>query len=193
MHLYKPPYRCNATSDYVHQSSTTYRCYTALVTAPPKPPAPQTQLLFKYLGGDAILDLVNTVDWTPRVLANERLTNYGRLTEWAEGAGLLSSAAVERLRAASQSRPREARNAVTRARWLRAVLQRLYAGLAGGTLEASGWDDFNAELADALRHLEVGRQQSRRKGASRPAGRGAFRRAGWMPFCGPSCGRLPGC
>ena len=136
--------------------------------AAPNRPSPQTQLPFKYLGGDASLDLVNTVDWTPRVLANERLTNYERLTEWAEGAGLLSSAEAERLRAASRSGPREARNAVTRARRLRAMLQRLYAGLASGTLEASGWDDFNAELADALRHVEVGRQRSQRKGASRP-------------------------
>jgi predicted RNA-binding Zn ribbon-like protein len=126
------------------------------------PSAPHTQLPFKYLGGDASLDLVNTVDWTSRGLANERVTSYERLTRWAEGAGLVPSSDAERLRTAARSRPGEARIAVTRARRLRAVLQRLYAGLAGGTLKASGWDDFNSQLAEALKHLGVERRRSGR-------------------------------
>jgi predicted RNA-binding Zn ribbon-like protein len=139
----------------------------ALATAS-HPSSPQTQLPFKYLGGDASLDLVNTVDWTPRGLANERVTSYERLTRWAEGARLVPSSDAERLRTAARSRPGEARIAVTRARRLRSVLQRLYAGLAGGALEASGWDDFNAELAEALKHLAVERRRSERKRALRP-------------------------
>lgn len=151
----------------MHQSSTTYRCYTAPVTAPPNPPAPQARLPFKYLGGDASLDLVNTVDWTVRGLANERLTSYERLTRWAEGAGLVPSADAERLRTAARSRPRAARIVVARARRLRTVLQRLYAGLASRTLHPSGCEDFNTELADALRRLRVGRRRAARNRALR--------------------------
>jgi predicted RNA-binding Zn ribbon-like protein len=167
VHRYIPPYRCNATPRALHQSSATYRCYTALVTAPPNPPAPQARLPFKYLGGDASLDLVNTVDWTVRGLANERLTSYERLTQWAEGAGLVPPADAERLRTAARSRPRAARIVVARARRLRTVLQRLYAGLATGTLQASGWEDFNTALAEALHRLRVGRRRANRNRAFR--------------------------
>jgi predicted RNA-binding Zn ribbon-like protein len=137
------------------------------VATPPNPPPPPTHLPFKYLGGDASLDLVNTVDWTVRGLANERLTSYERLTEWAEGAGLVSPTDAERLRAAARSRPRAARMVLVRARRLRSVLQHLYGGLATRTLKASGWEDFNSELADALQRLRIGRRRATRKGALR--------------------------
>jgi predicted RNA-binding Zn ribbon-like protein len=169
MHLYKPSYRCNATPGrYTSQGRITGAMLLSLLAAAPTPPSPQAHLPFKYLGGDASLDLVNTVDWTPRGLVNERVTSYERLTRWAEGAGLVPSSDAERLRTASRTRPRDARIAVTRARRLRAVLQRLYAGLASGTLEASGWDDFNSELAEALKHLGVERRRSEHTRALRP-------------------------
>lgn len=137
------------------------------MTNRPKTPALRGDLPFKYLGGDASLDLVNTVDWTSRGLANERLTDYERLTRWAEGARLLPAADAERLRVAARTRPPTARKIVERARRLRAVLQRLYAAAATGTRQASVWEEFNNELAEALQELRVGPLQAARRGGRR--------------------------
>ncbi|HEX5715474.1 MAG TPA: ABATE domain-containing protein [Thermoanaerobaculia bacterium] len=106
------------------------------------------ELPFKYVGGDPSLDLVNTVDWTGRGPENERLTDYTRLTRWAEGAGLVSKAEAERLRRAGAARPKEARAAHDAALRLRLVLQRLYS-------KRSDWREFNELLGKALRQLGV--------------------------------------
>ncbi|HEV8579649.1 MAG TPA: CGNR zinc finger domain-containing protein [Thermoanaerobaculia bacterium] len=122
----------------------------------PAPLSSDPSLPFKYIGGDASLDLVNTVDWTARGPENERLTDYARLTRWAEGAGIVSAREGERLRREAAARPREARAAYNGATWLRWVLQRLYAAVAAGQRPGSSLDDFNDLHADALRHLRVG-------------------------------------
>ena len=106
------------------------------------------ELPFKYVGGDPSLDLVNTVDWTERGPENERLTDYARLTRWAEGAGLVSKAEGERLRRAGVAHPREALAAYDAAIQLRSVLQRLYG-------KRSDWREFNELLGRALRQLRV--------------------------------------
>jgi len=106
------------------------------------------ELPFKYVGGDPSLDLVNTVDWTERGPEKERLTDYARLTRWAEGAGLVSKAEGERLRKAGVLHPREARVAHEAAIRLRSVLQRLYG-------ERSDWKEFNELLGKALRQLGI--------------------------------------
>ncbi|HET9225564.1 MAG TPA: ABATE domain-containing protein [Thermoanaerobaculia bacterium] len=106
------------------------------------------ELPFKYIGGDPSLDFVNTVDWTEQGPIKERLTDYARLTRWAEGAGILSRADAERLRKAAQ--PREAKAAYKSALRLRDVLQRLYASGSD-----AAWEEFNELLGKALRHLGV--------------------------------------
>ena len=120
---------------------------TALSFAPDLP--------FKYVGGDPCLDLVNTVDWTGRGLDKDRLTDYARLTRWAEGAGLVSRREAERLRREGAARPREAQTACVAARWLRQVLQRLFASIAAGERPGAALDDFNDLLAEALRRLRI--------------------------------------
>lgn len=106
------------------------------------------ELPFKYVGGDPSLDLVNTVDWTRNGPIQERLTDYARLTRWAEGAGLVSKTEAERLRRASAARPKEARAAHEAALRLRSVLQRLYG-------KRSDWSEFNELLGKALRQLGI--------------------------------------
>lgn len=118
--------------------------------------APPSELPFKYLSGDPSLDLVNTVDWTRQGLANERLTSYERATRWAEGTGLVPGKNTKQLRILARARPRAALVALEQARRLRATLQRLYGSLAAGTAQASAWEEFNKELAEALRQLRVG-------------------------------------
>lgn len=120
---------------------------TALSFAPDLP--------FKYVGGDPCLDLVNTVDWTRQGLEKDRLTDYARLTRWAEGAGLVSRREAERLRREGEARPREAQAAAEAALWLRQVLQRLFASIAAGERPGAPLDDFNELLAEALRRLRL--------------------------------------
>ena len=115
----------------------------------------EPELPFKYVGGDPCLDLVNTVDWTRKGLERDRLTDYARLTRWAEGAGLVPRRETERLRREGAARPREAQAAYEAARWLRHVLQRLFASIASGEKPGSALDDFNELLAAALRRLRV--------------------------------------
>jgi predicted RNA-binding Zn ribbon-like protein len=115
----------------------------------------EDELPFKYVGGDASLDLVNTVDWTHRGLIQERLTDYARLTRWAEGAGVLSKADAQALRRTATAKPAEAKKVHEAALRLRDVLQRLYTSVASGKRSDPVWEDFNEFLSEALRWLRV--------------------------------------
>ena len=113
------------------------------------------ELPFKYVGGDPSLDLVNTIDWTGRGPEKERLTDYARLTRWAEGAGVVSKADAERLRRAGAAKPREARSAYEAALRLRGALQRLYESIAAGKRSEPAWEELNELLGESLRQLRL--------------------------------------
>jgi predicted RNA-binding Zn ribbon-like protein len=121
----------------------------------PVPLSADPDLPFKYIGGDPSVDLVNTVDWTSKGLEFERLTDYERLTRWAEGAGIVSAEDAEHLRQAGAERPDEARAAHGAALWLRWVLQRLFTDIAAVERSSAALDDFNDLLAEALRFLRI--------------------------------------
>jgi predicted RNA-binding Zn ribbon-like protein len=111
---------------------------------------------FKYVGGDPALDLVNTVDWTATGTRAERLADYGRLVEWAEGAGVVGRAAAARLRREARRRPRAAADALAAAQSARKILQRTLAGRAAGTsLRGRDLAAFNRLLAASLARMEV--------------------------------------
>jgi len=115
----------------------------------------ETPLPFKYIGGDPSLDLVNTIDWGEKGLVDERLTDYERLTRWAEGAGILAEREARRLRKAAVAEPREAQAAYEAALRLRRVLQGVFADVAAGRRTGALWEEFNALLAGALQHLRI--------------------------------------
>lgn len=115
----------------------------------------EEELPFKYVGGDPSLDLVNTVDWTDRGPIKERLTDYVRLTRWAEGAGVISKTNAQALRRKATAKPAEAKRAYEAALRLRDVLQRLYASVAAGKRSDPAWEELNELLGEALRHLRV--------------------------------------
>ena len=116
-----------------------------------------SDLPFKYVGGDASLDLVNTVDWTTRGLVDERLTSYERLTRWAEGAGALTAKAAAQLRTLATAHPRLADRAHRGALELRWQLRQLFTALdRGDRLDQLGaLDEFNRSLAEAGSRLEL--------------------------------------
>jgi len=140
------------------------------------PPAPTPLTLapnlpFKYVAGDPSLELVNTVDWTPRGLVDERLTDYDRLTRWAEGAGLLTARQGARLRALALEHPRMAERAYRDAVSLRWQLRQIFVAVAQGRPVGSVRElaEVNAALSAALGQLELV------SGAGAEGGAGALR------------------
>ena len=121
----------------------------------PIPRSANRELPLKYVGGDPSVDLVNTVDWLHDGLDHDRIPDYARLTEWAEGAGVVTPAIGERLRRAAASHPRQAASAVTAAASLRWLLQRLFTDVASGESTSSALDEFNELLAGTLSRMRV--------------------------------------
>jgi predicted RNA-binding Zn ribbon-like protein len=117
--------------------------------------ASHPDLPFEYLGGNSALDLVNTADWTSRGPEQDRLSDYDRLTRWAEGAGLVPAKAGAALRARAKAHPGDAESAYRSALRARAVLERLFGAIARGEAPHDALDDFNALLARALRPMRV--------------------------------------
>jgi len=139
----------------------------------PSGPTPLTlapNLPFKYVAGDPSLELVNTVDWTPRGLVDERLTDYDRLTRWAEGAGLLMARQGARLRARALEHPRMAERAYRDAVSLRWQLRQIYVAVAQGKPVGTVRElaEVNAALSAAMGQLELV-----------PRGAGAAGALGW--------------
>jgi len=126
------------------------------------PPVPASlslasNLPFKYVAGDPSLELVNTVDWTPRGLVEDRLTDYERLTRWAEGAGLVTTRQGSRLRAHALEHPRLAERAYRDAITLRWQLRQIFAAVAQGTPVGPVRElaEVNAALSAALGQVEL--------------------------------------
>jgi predicted RNA-binding Zn ribbon-like protein len=120
---------------------------------------------FRYVAGDASLDFVNTVDWTARGLANERIGDFEAMTRWAEGAGTLPRPEAERLRRLAAARPRDARSALERAHALRDALKRVFDGVAAGEARrGAALDELNEKLGAALGKLRL--RAGRRGGAA---------------------------
>jgi predicted RNA-binding Zn ribbon-like protein len=117
------------------------------------PPLPDPEIL--YLAGDPALDLVNTVDWTSRGLAEERIAGYDRLTRWAEGAGVIGSTTGRRLRRLAAERPRAAAAAVEYAHRTRGTLHDLFGAIARGESPGGALPRFNQLLAEVMERLEV--------------------------------------
>jgi predicted RNA-binding Zn ribbon-like protein len=112
-------------------------------------------LPFQYIAGDPALDLVNTVDWTSRGLEEERLTDFDRLTRWAEGARILPPKTGAALRRKATAKPREAEAAHRAALRARQVLQRVFSAIAEGDPVGVELDDFNRLLGLALVHMRM--------------------------------------
>src|SRR4051794_33647014 len=106
-------------------------------------------LPFKYVAGDPSLELVNTVDWTPRGPREDRLTDYERLMRWAEGAGVVSGRQGARLRAYALEHPRLAERAHRDAVALRWQLRQLFVAVAEGKTVSATRElgDVNAALS----------------------------------------------
>ena len=93
---------------------------------------------YRYVGGDPSIDFVDTADWIVGGL--DRFCSYDRVVEWAEGAGVLRSPAVDSLRAAAWADPAAADRTLADAIELRGLLEQLFYDIATG-------DGAEAEIA----------------------------------------------
>lgn len=112
-------------------------------------------LPFKFVGGDRSLDFVNTVDWTPGGLENDRLGTYERLVTWSREAGVLSDRQARGLRDAVGRHPRAAQAAYEAARWTRWVLHEVFYAVIKRHPPAAALAEFSRLLAQAHQHLDV--------------------------------------
>ncbi len=111
---------------------------------------------FRYAGGDPSVDFVNTVDWTDRGRELDRFTSYGRVLDWADGAGVLDTAVLAQLRETGDSCADEAERIVEEAVQLRGTLERLYFQLVRGGHAGSEVGELNdVWLGRALAGLAV--------------------------------------
>ena len=115
---------------------------------------------FRYVGGDPALDLINTVDWTDRGPAKERLVDYPAMLRWAEGAELIDARTSHLLRNVARRRPQEARRVMDSAHRLRAALKAVVHELAAhrsmtSAAFASRLEVVNAALGSSLARLRL--------------------------------------
>jgi predicted RNA-binding Zn ribbon-like protein len=131
-------------------------------------------LPFKYVGGDAAIDLVNTVDWTGRGPVEDRLTNYDRLTRWAEGAGLITARLRDALRARALEHPRDAERVHRDALELRWTLRQIFTGLAHGeSAPSAAVAELNERISLAMARLQLTPDRATESGAMRWSWSGA--------------------
>jgi predicted RNA-binding Zn ribbon-like protein len=116
---------------------------------------------FEYVSGNPALDLVNTVDWTSRGPEQERLTDFERLSRWAEGAGVISAREGAALRSRARAKPREAEAAMSAALRARAVLERLFHAVAEGRPPGEAVEQFNRLLSRALERMRLAPETTR--------------------------------
>lgn len=117
---------------------------------------------FRFVGGDASLDFVNTADWTPRGLERDRFTDYGRVVEWARGANIITSADARRLTVASGRHPRQTNAALDAARASRDVLHDVFSSVVAGRAVPSALDRLNELVAGVATHGRIVRDASGR-------------------------------
>lgn len=127
------------------------------MTTAPRSSSFAPDLPFKFVAGDPAVDLVNTVDWTSAGLAEDRLSDYDRLTRWAEGAGLLVPRLGAQFRAAAARRPRAAESALRAAKQLRWNLRQIFLAVARGDSPAKQAElaELNELLTIALSQLQL--------------------------------------
>jgi predicted RNA-binding Zn ribbon-like protein len=126
--------------------------------AVPKASELRPDLPLRFVGGEPALDLINTVDWTRGGPRDERLTDYARFIEFAQGTGLIDELAGKRLRTAAARDTAEAAQVMGRVYALRYALQRAVAVLTGHARRGEEYEQALAALNEELHRAMVHRR-----------------------------------
>src|SRR6516165_4960765 len=104
---------------------------------------------FEFIAGALCLEFANTIHNSRAEDKGEELHTISDLLEWAKEAGLLSSAAHDRLAAHYNHNPREAATVLAKATAIRDLLLSIFAGIAKGrSLSAQRLSELNSALAE---------------------------------------------
>jgi predicted RNA-binding Zn ribbon-like protein len=127
---------------------------------PPPAISVDDTLPFRFIAGDLSLDFVNTVDWTSRGPARDRLGSYGRVIDWALAGDILDERTASRLERRAFTRQRDAVAALDAARALRWSLRRLVSAIAANDRAVASvrlpLDELNAWVADVSAQMRLG-------------------------------------
>lgn len=110
---------------------------------------------FEYVGGDPALDFVNTVDWAREGPRRDRLTHYGRLVTWAEGAGVTDDQTAARLYRMAAEHPARCAEALEQAHAARVVLRDLFRAVVHRHEGMAALGPFNDLLGHAMERLRL--------------------------------------
>jgi predicted RNA-binding Zn ribbon-like protein len=111
---------------------------------------------FRFRGGVACLDFVNTLAWRLTDRPVEYLGSYEDLLAWGRQAGLLAPEETEVLSGWAATHPEEARATLSRAVALREAVHRvLSAAIAGEPQDEGALSTLNRELSGALSRLRL--------------------------------------
>ena len=139
---------------------------------PPSAISVDDTLPFRFIAGDLSLDFVNTVDWTARGPARDRLGSYGRLIEWAIAAEVIDERGASRLERRAFVRQREAVAVLETARALRWTLRRLISAIAESDRAIASvrlpLDELNVFVPDVYAHMRLGMPAAGRGARSSP-------------------------
>lgn len=117
---------------------------------------------FEFIAGALCLDFANTIHDTRAEDNEEELHSVADLLQWANEAGLLSSAATDRLAEHYQRNPRGAAAAFKKAVALRDLLLALFAGIANHrSVPSQRLSELNSVLANAPGTLRVRNKSGR--------------------------------
>ncbi len=102
------------------------------------------------------LEFTQTVGWEAGDRADDALTDYGALVDWAEQKGALAGADAYFLRGLAQAHPAAAARVLARAVELRRAIYRLFAAIgAGRGAAAADLARLNEFVPESFRHLRV--------------------------------------
>jgi predicted RNA-binding Zn ribbon-like protein len=117
---------------------------------------------FEFIAGALCLDFANTVHDSRAEDNEEELHSVADLLKWAKEAGLLSSAASDRLNEHYRHNPREATTALAKAVAVRDLLLSLFAGVANHrSVSSQRLSELNSALAETPGTMQVRNKSGR--------------------------------
>jgi len=111
---------------------------------------------FEFLAGNSGLDFANTVNSRTAAHPEELLTDYARLLQWGEEAGVITKKTAERLSAAGQAAPGRAQASLRNALVLRDAIYDVFSAVAqrrsapGAQLAV-----LNKAISEASKHRQI--------------------------------------
>jgi predicted RNA-binding Zn ribbon-like protein len=111
---------------------------------------------FEFLAGNPGLDFANTVNGRSAAHPEELLTDYSRLLQWGEEAGVITKKTAERLSVAWQAAPARAQASLRNAVVVRDAIYDVFSAVAERRVAPGAQVAvLNKAICDASKHLQI--------------------------------------